>query len=131
MPVFPFEHEIEVRFRDCDAMAHVNNAVYLTYLEQARIACWQQITGTSGIVRNFILARVECDYRAPATLGDHLSVRLTLANVGRSSFTFDCQIVNVRTRELVVSARTVQVMYDYGAGRPIEIPQHLRDRLER
>ena len=35
-----FEHEIEVRFRDCDALGHVNNAVYLTYLGQARFAHW-------------------------------------------------------------------------------------------
>ena len=40
-----FEHELEVRFRDCDSMGHVNNAVYLTYLEQARFAHWQRLTG--------------------------------------------------------------------------------------
>ena len=71
-----FEHEIDVRFRDCDALGHVNNAVYLTYLEQARFAHWQRLTGTSGIPRTFILARVECDYRAQATVGDRLIVRL-------------------------------------------------------
>ena len=62
-----FEHELEVRFRDCDALGHVNNAVYLTYLEQARFAHWQRLTGVTGIPRSFILARVECDYRAQAT----------------------------------------------------------------
>ena len=57
-----FEHELEVRFRDCDGLGHVNNAVYLTYLEQARFAFWQRLTGVSGIPRSFIVARVECDY---------------------------------------------------------------------
>ena len=88
-----FEHEIDVRFRDCDALGHVNNAVYLTYLEQARFAHWQRLTGTSGIPRTFILARVECDYRAQATAGDRLVVRLRVAAVGNSSFTFEYQIV--------------------------------------
>lgn len=129
MSVFPFEYEIEVRFRDCDALGHVNNAVYLTYLEQARIACWQQVTGRTGLVGDIILARVECDYRKTATLGDRLLVRLAVAAVGRTSFTFDCEIRDVRTRELVASARTVQVMYDYTAGRPVEIPAVLRARL--
>ena len=125
-----FEHEIEVRFRDCDAMGHVNNAVYLTYLEQARFAHWQRLTGTTGIPRTFILARVECDYRAQATAGDRLIVRLRVAAVGNSSFTFEYEIMNGRTRELVATARTVQVMYDYGAARPVRIPDDVRARLE-
>jgi acyl-CoA thioester hydrolase len=124
------EHEIEVRFRDCDAMGHVNNAVYLTYLEQARFAHWQRLTGATGIPRSFILARVECDYRAPATVGDRLVVRLRVAAVGNSSFTFEYEVVNGRTREVVATARTVQVMYDYAAGRPMPLAADVRARLE-
>ena len=69
-------------FRDCDAFGHVNNAVYLTYLEQARFAHWQRVMGTTGISRTFILARVEFDYRAQATAGDRLIVRLRVIAVG-------------------------------------------------
>jgi acyl-CoA thioester hydrolase len=125
-----FEHELEVRFRDCDAMGHVNNAVYLTYLEQARFAHWQRLTGSTGIPRNFILARVECDYRAQATVGDRLIVRLRVAAVGTSSFTFEYEIANGRTREVVVTARSVQVMFDYAARRPVPLPADVRARLE-
>ena len=125
-----FEHELEVRFRDCDGLGHVNNAVYLTYLEQARFAFWQRLTGVSGIPRSFILARVECDYRVQATAGDRLVVRLRVTAVGKSSFTFDYEIVNARTREVVATARTVQVMYDYQAGRSIPVPDDIRARLE-
>ena len=125
-----FEHELEVRFRDCDAMGHVNNAVYLTYLEQARFAHWQRLTGVTGIPRNFILARIECDYRAPATVGDRLIVRLRVAAVGNSSFTYEYEVSKGRTREVVATARTVQVMYDYAAGRPVRIPDDVRARLD-
>jgi acyl-CoA thioester hydrolase len=125
-----FEHELEVRFRDCDGLGHVNNAVYLTYLEQARFAFWQRLTGVSGIPRSFILARVECDYRVQATAGDRLVVRLRVTAVGKSSFTFEYEIVNARTREVVATARTVQVMYDYQAGRSIAVPDDIRARLE-
>lgn len=125
-----FEHELEVRFRDCDGLGHVNNAVYVTYLEQARFAFWQRLTGIRGIPRSFILARVECDYRLQATAGDRLVVRLRVTAVGKSSFTLEYEIVNGRTREVVATARTVQVMYDYDARRSMPIPDDIRARLE-
>ncbi|MBK6404207.1 MAG: thioesterase family protein [Holophagales bacterium] len=43
LPEFPCVVGVEVRFRDLDAMGHVNNAVYLTYFEQARLAFWRAI----------------------------------------------------------------------------------------
>jgi acyl-CoA thioester hydrolase len=125
-----FEYELEVRFRDCDGLGHVNNAVYLTYLEQARFAFWQRLTGIGGRPRSFILARAECDYRVQATAGDRLIVRLRVSAVGKSSFTFEYEIVNARTRVVVATARTVQVMYDYQAGRSIPVPDDIRARLE-
>lgn len=129
MQTFDYEHEIEVRFRDCDLLGHVNNAVYLSYLEQARVGYWQRLSGSAGVPRSFILARAECDYRAPATLGDRLVVRVAVASIGRTSFTLDYEVLNARTRQVVVTAKTVQVMYDYTAGRSIPIPEHLRARL--
>jgi acyl-CoA thioester hydrolase len=125
-----FEHEFEVRFRDCDAFRHVNNAVYLSYLEQTRIEAWHRMMGTSGMPTSLILARVEIDYRTPATLGDRLRVRQRVAAVGTKSFTLQCAIENVRTRELVAEARTVMVMYDYAAGKTVPIPPDVRARLE-
>ena len=51
-----FEHELEVLFRDCDPMGHVNNAVYLTYLEAARFAWWRNTFGAQGLTeRGFIV----------------------------------------------------------------------------
>jgi len=125
-----FEHELEVRFRDCDSFGHVNNAVYLTYLEQARFAYWQRLGGQSGLSRNIILARAECDYRKPATAGDRLLIRLRVSAIGNSSFTLEYEIVNARTRDVVAHARTVQVTYDYTAGRSVPIPEDMRARLE-
>lgn len=124
-----FEHEIEVRFRDCDAMGHVNNAVYLSYLEQARFAYWQRLTGATGIPRSFIVARVEIDYRAPITLDDRIVVRLRVSAVGRSSFTLEYEVLNARTRAVVATARTVQVMYEYEARKPVPISDDVRAKL--
>jgi acyl-CoA thioester hydrolase len=125
-----FEHELEVRFRDCDSFGHVNNAVYLTYLEQARFAYWQRLSGQSGVLRTIILARMECDYRKPAVAGDRLIIRLRVTAIGNSSFTLEYEILNAKTRDVIAEARSVQVTYDYSAGRSVPIPDDMRARLE-
>jgi acyl-CoA thioester hydrolase len=126
-----FHHEIEVRFRDCDPMGHVNNAVYFTYLEAARFAWWRHLLGANALKdHGFIVARAACDYRAPALPGDRLLVELRVAKVGRSSFTIAYELLNARTRALVAEAETVQVVLDYASGRPMLIPDDLRAKLE-
>lgn len=128
-----FTYRFEVRFRDCDPMGHVNNAVYLTYLEQTRLAHWRSLWGfgtpqlTPGRP-GVILARVECDYRRPATYGETLEVHLSIAQLGRSSFHYEYEIVDNEGRT-VLTARTVQVMYDYTAGKPVPIPNDIRELL--
>lgn len=119
-------HRLQVRFRDCDPLGHVNNAVYLTYLEQARFNLWRAQmgfqaksaadSGPRGV--GFILARVEFDYRAQAKYGDDLDVKLSLDGFGRTSLTYSYEIVNVTTGQLVATARTVIVRFDYDAQKP-------------
>ena len=128
-----FSHRLEVRFRDCDAMGHTNNAVYLTYLEQARFSHWRSLWGfgspqTPPGMPGVILARVECDYRRPARYGDTLEVRMKVAEIGRTSFRYEYEIVDEQGR-LVVTAKTVQVMYDYVAEKPVPIPDDIRALL--
>ena len=126
-----FEHELEVRFRDCDPMGHVNNAVYLTYLESARFAWWRSAFGPLGLKEHgFIVARVEIDYRKPALPGDRLLIRLRVDNVGRSSFAVGYEIVNAKTRALMAEAKSVQVAYDYSQGQTVPLSETLRARLE-
>ncbi|HET7216888.1 MAG TPA: thioesterase family protein [Vicinamibacterales bacterium] len=130
---FLFSHKIEVRFRDCDPLGHVNNAAYLTYLEQARLFYWKSLWGF-GVDQalhspGVILARAEIDYRLPAHYGQTLEVRIDLAAVGKTSFTYDYEVVDEGAR-VVASARTVQVMYDYGTGRPVPIPAEIRAKMQ-
>ena len=114
-------------------MGHTNNAVYLTYLEQTRFAHWRSLWGfgdpqTPPEMPGVILARVEADYKRPSRYGDVLEVRLTIADIGRSSFRYEYEIVNAQG-EPVLTAKTVQVMYDYAAGRPVPIPDAIRALL--
>ena len=126
-----FEHELEVLFRDCDPMGHVNNAVYLTYLEAARFAWWRNTFGAQGLKEHgFIVARVEIDYRKAALPGDRLLVRLRVEDIGRSSFKVGYEVLNARTRELVAEAKSVQVAFDYAQGKSVPISAILRAKLE-
>jgi len=128
---FAYEHPIEVRFVDTDAFGHVNNAVYLSYLEAARFSWWRNVFGADGFTANgFIVARIEIDYRRAALPADRLIVRLKIDTIGTSSFAITYEIANARTRELVADAKSIQVAYDYTAGRSIPISPDLRARLE-
>ena len=64
-------HRETVRFRDVDSLGHVNNAVFLTYLEEARIA---YLLPFGAEAANMILARVEIDFRAPLRMGDEIEI---------------------------------------------------------
>jgi acyl-CoA thioester hydrolase len=129
---FAFSHRVEVRFRDCDPMGHVNHAVYLSYLEQCRFAFWRQLTGAAaGPASGIIIARVECDYRAPAFFGEVLEVRLKVTEIGRSSFVVVYDITDTASERRLADAKTVLVSYDYAAGKPTAISDTLRAQLER
>jgi acyl-CoA thioester hydrolase len=89
------EKEIEIRWRDVDGYGHVNNAVFLTYLEEARDEWLDRALGPDGDAWDYVIARVEVDFRRELTLEDDRIVsRCRLHSLGTSS---------VRTREELVT----------------------------
>jgi len=120
----PFVHRESVRFRDLDSLGHVNNAVYATYLEQARIAFLEPIGATQP---DMILARLEIDFRAQVGLGDDVEVEVRPAGVGTKSFSLH---YTVRVGECIVAeAKSVLVAYDYAKERSVEVPARWREAL--
>jgi len=135
-PVLLIRHRLTVRFSDCDPLGHVNNAVYSTYLEQARFALWRAQAGVElrraarGEGREgFILARTEIDFRSEAHEGDELEVRLMLDGFGRTSAAYSYEVVDALTERLVANAKSVQVWYDYQAKKPVVLTADLKERL--
>lgn len=125
-----YRHRLVVRFRDCDAMGHVNHAVYFTYFEQSRLTWWRSLGGGSGFpgaATNIVHA--ECDYRAPAFVHDELEVRLKLKAIGRSSVTLGYELVNVATNVVLAEATTVNVTLDPETRRTIPVPDATRKRM--
>ena len=119
---FPHVRRERVRFRDCDSMGHVNNAVYSTYLEEARI----EVVGS---LEAFILARVEIDFRAELRAGEEIETRTRVGRIGTKSFELEHEI---RSGErLVAEAKSVLVAYDYGVSASLPLSSELLERLER
>ncbi len=152
---FPFSRTIEVRFGDTDAMGHVNNAVYLTYCEAARVSYFEAATGrdffdvddyTTGHVPgtesgvgprhrwSFILAEARVVYRAPAYFGEALTVETRTCRIGRSSMTMEYRITAPESKigraRLIAVADSVMVTYDYDHHRPMPLPDELVELLE-
>ena len=129
---FAFRHRLSVRFRDCDAMGHVNHAVYFTYFEECRFALWRELGGESRLPgATTVMVHAECDYRAPAFVHDELEVALRVEAIGTSSFTLVYAIVNTSTGRSVAEGRTVSATYDERAARSMAIPEMTRALLER
>jgi acyl-CoA thioester hydrolase len=77
-----------------------------------------------------ILARAECDFRAPAVFGEIVEVRMRAVSIGRTSFVAEYEIVNTRDRRLLAQGKSVQVMYDYEHAQSIPVPDDVRERIE-
>lgn len=111
---WPFVHDVRVEWRDLDAAGHVNNAVYLSYMESARTAAYLALKGGGGAHDvDIILARAVIDFRSAATMGDRLRIEVRPGRVGTSSFTLHYRIVEMATTRLVAEGESVAVAYDY------------------
>lgn len=121
--------EIDVRFRDIDAMHHVNNAVYATYLEQARAEYFDEVVGRTLDRTPSVLASLSIDFRAPVEL-EHgtVTVEIDVPSLGTSSIPMEYEI---RTEDgLAAEAETVQVLFDAEAEESVPIPDEWRDAIE-
>jgi len=140
---FGYHHRIEVRYRDTDALGHVNNAVYLTYFEAARAGYYQALTGAAfgtdhgadGEPRTFLIAEASVTYRAPAYFGEWLDVGCRVHWVSRSSFGLEYLITaaesSVGPARDIAYGETAQVMFDPRARRPTRMPTDFLELIER
>ncbi len=132
-------HDIDVRFRDLDAMGHVNNAVFVTYLELGRVAYMRCLVGGDAgqfdhkdwkRIFPFVVAELSCRYLAPVSLDDPVTVHLRVSRLGRASFDFEYFVTTDQGRPAAVGW-SVQVAYDYETGQPMELPEWMRGAVER
>jgi acyl-CoA thioester hydrolase len=130
MEGFHFVYPQEVTFRDLDLFGHVNNAVYLTYLENARIGYMREVLGIESLDDLLVIvANVNIDFRSRATLGESLEIGARTSRIGTKSFDLDHELHGPDGR-LVAGASTTLVAIDYRADKTIPVPPEWRERIE-
>jgi acyl-CoA thioester hydrolase len=125
------EKEIEIRWRDVDGYGHVNNAVFLTYLEEARDEWLERALGPDGDAWDYVIARVEVDFRRELTLADDRVVsRCELQSLGTSSVRTHEELVTI-DGEVAAEAEAVLVARDRETRRSRPLNERERAALER
>jgi acyl-CoA thioester hydrolase len=122
-----FEHQVDVRWRDVDALGHVNHAVFLTYLEEGRDAFFAQTLASDPI---YVVVRLEVDLRAEVRYPDRrVTVRIEVERLGTTSLTTRETIITP-ANEVVAEARVVTVRWDSGQRKPVPFSEAERAQLE-
>jgi len=130
MEGYRFVRTRDVEFRDVDAADHVNNAVYLTYLETGRIQYLIDVLGPEFAYElSLILAHITVDFRSPARFPETLELGARVTLIGTKSFVMEHEIRGGDGR-VVLEASSVLVAYDYEANAPMAVPEDWRARLD-
>jgi acyl-CoA thioester hydrolase len=133
MSQFRFYHPIEVRYGDLDPQGHLNNAKYLTFFEQARVAYMIELglftKDQSFMELGVIVADAHIAYLAPIYFGQNIRVGVHVAQLGTKSMTWEQNIVNADTRKELAKGEVVIVTYDYKEEKTVPIPQEWRERF--
>lgn len=131
---FRFRLPIAIRYGDMDTLGHVNNAKYLTYVEQARIRYIRELALWSGGVSEMglIVARIECDYKLPLTMDDgEAIVYQRVTRMGTKSFDIEFVITRKDASGEAVAAqgKVVLVVYDYNHNTSVTMPEEWRAKI--
>jgi acyl-CoA thioester hydrolase len=131
---FKYWKTVEVRWGDMDSQGHVNNAVYFTYLESARVEFIRK-TGfkgkLAGEAEGPALVSTSCDFKRQVVYPATLDVGARVERIGRRSFEMSYGIFDRDTDQFVASARSVNAWVDYAAERAVELPSWFRAALAR
>jgi acyl-CoA thioester hydrolase len=120
----------DVEFRDLDVAGHVNNAVYLGYIETARIGYMLEVLGVRSLEEiAVIVASISIDFRSAAQFGDQLEIGARVPRVGTKSFDMEHEL-RAGDGRLVAEARSVLVAFDYERRQTAPVPPEWRERIE-
>lgn len=126
------ETAIQIRFVDLDQFGHVNNAIYLSYLEVSRLPYFDTIIGTiDWLNEGIILAKAEIDYKIPILLKDQIKIKTWCSRMGSKSFDLSYSILKTENNQdvEVATARTVMVCFNYVKQISIAVPDAWKERM--
>jgi acyl-CoA thioester hydrolase len=126
----PFEINVSVMPGDIDAQNHVNNTVYLRWVQEVATAHWQAIASSEtqeGI--GWVVLRHEIDYKAPACLDDAVVLRTWVGKATRLTFERFTEIRRSSDDQLLSTARTLWCPINAQTGRPVRVPVEVREQF--
>lgn len=128
-----YSAEIALRWRDLDDFGHVNNSVYFTYFEQARVQWWlAQGFSMKPQAEGPVVVQAECDYLHAIYFPETLLIHMQSSPPGRSSYRIFYQAVSLtQPDKIYASASTQMVWVDYTAAKSVPLPAWLRNYLEK
>ena len=118
---------MEVEFHDLDAMGHVNNVRYFTFMEAARVAFFRHFLNARRIHDlQMIAVEASCQFFSPAYWGEVLLVQVRIPRVGNTSFDFQYEMTERRSGRKIAQGRTVCVSWDYVTESKMRVPDRVR-----
>lgn len=128
MDDYAFSTDVEVQLRDIDRLNHVNNAVVVTYLQQARIEYFDDLVDYVNQDIDVVVATQTMEYHHPIEWGDTVTIELRVTDIGSSSMTVEYR---VRVGDTVCAmAETVLVTFDRDTQESVSLPDNWRDALQ-
>ena len=125
-----FELPIAVQPDDIDRLGHVNNVVYLRWIQDAAIAHWRVLaTPAQQTEVAWVVVRHEIDYKRPVRLGDGVVARTWVGLASRNTFERHTEIVRTSDGKMLAQARTLWCPVDPGTGRPVHVSADIRARF--
>ncbi len=128
---FRFSMRLDIRWSDMDEMRHVNNAVYLTYFEQARVYYFHEACQWNWKEIGAILANAHIDYLKPVVFPNPTQVYVRTSRIGTKSFETRYMITSVvkGVEELTTTGYPTIVLFDYATNQSVAMPDYLRQRI--
>lgn len=126
---YRFNYQIQIRYSDMDMLGHANNAVYLTYLELARLEYFKVVSRQPWDEVALVLAHASMDYKIPLLPHDQPVAHIRTIRIGNSSVTMENMITDRAGDKLFFSATMVLVAVDTRSGRPVPIPNAEKQKM--
>jgi acyl-CoA thioester hydrolase len=128
---FPFKTQVSIRWSDLDEFGVVNNAVFMTYFEQARVNLFAQFVGWDWKSIGVVVAHVDMAFKSPIRNHNQPEIYIRCTKIGTTSYTLHCLMVESTNIETVFSeASFVMVCYDFNQASPVAVPEVVKQHLE-
>ena len=123
---FHFTHKIRTRWRDCDAFRHINNATYLSYVEDARLELMRR-WGINQDGKSVIVASVKIDYYKQVVHPTELIIGQKITRIGNKSFDITSILFNRDTKEAVCESIVTIVCFDFSANATVPVYNEIKE----